>query len=284
LLQSTEVAKNLEADLNRHGYGFQFAIVRAADALFDAKRSPWRNPVTEFPVEVKGQGTRIDVIFEHFEGHKYLICECKRTNPKLSDWCFLKLPRFFDSHADLSLFEVVRRTDLEVRAALSEPGTPGEIFHIAQEIKSQQKGDVAGRGRGVIEEAATQVLRGVNGLAEYFRGRPGAFGRTDVATLVPVIFTTARLWVSKVDLSMSDLMTGNIATNEEQLEQRGYLFYQYPQSPGLRHTLEYLMPSKPTGVNWRRNFNEVLYREYVRTIVIVSASGIEEYLSSEGFW
>jgi hypothetical protein len=157
--QPTEVAKSLHADLDRFGYGFQYAIVQAARSLFESKRSPWRIPVTEFPVEVKGQGTRVDIIFEHFQGGKYLVCECKRTNPKLSDWCFLRLPRFFDSHADLSLFEVVQNDGQEVKAALSQPGNPGEIFHIAQEVKSQKKGDETGRGRGVIEKLRRKLSK-----------------------------------------------------------------------------------------------------------------------------
>jgi hypothetical protein len=58
--EPTDLAKKLHAALNRHGYGFQFAIVRRALELSQARESPWSMPVTEFPVEVQGHGTRVD--------------------------------------------------------------------------------------------------------------------------------------------------------------------------------------------------------------------------------
>ena len=48
--------------LNRHGYGFQFSILRKADELIKQRRCACELEACEFPVAVKGAGTRIDFI------------------------------------------------------------------------------------------------------------------------------------------------------------------------------------------------------------------------------
>lgn len=278
--EAEEVAGNFYAALDRHGYGFQFAVLQAAADLFGEKRSPWRLPVAEFPVEVRGHGTRIDIVFEHRHSPKYLICECKRVNPALSHWCFAKMPKSLvgDKISAVS-YEVVRRTDQGVRVSLSGPDYPRDVYQIAQEVRSGEKGEAFSQGRGVIEEAATQVLRGVNGLVNYFQQHPQEIAHHGTAKLTPVIFTTATLWVSKMDLSSASLDTGKIERGEIALEKRGVVYYQYTQSPGLRHLVDNL--EVPEG---QRGFQEMIYRDYMRGIVVVSSSGVEEFLTSEGIF
>lgn len=282
--RSEDVAKRLQATLDRHGYGFQYAVVRIADELHREGRSPWRLPVTEFPVEVNGHVTRADIIFEHFHGSKLLVCECKRTNSALSDWCFLNVPSHLiaGSNAGVSYERIVRSPD-GVKSSPGEPSYPADVYQMAVEVRSQEKGDNVGQGRGVIEEAATQVLRSLNGLANYFCARPDHIAsRNGWLTLIPVIFTTARLWVSKSDLSMADLATGMGALSERDLESRDYLVYTYPLSSNLRHTVESLPGQRERVLP--PHLGEVLYREYMRAIVVVSATGIEKYLASESFY
>ncbi len=282
--RSEDVAKRLQATLDRHGYGFQYAVVRTADELHQARRSPWRLPVTEFPVELNGHVTRADIIFEHFRSPKVLVCECKRTNSALSDWCFLKVPLhlIMGSNAGISFERLVRTPD-GVKSSLGEPSYPEDVYHMAVEVRSQEKGDNVGQGRGVIEEAATQVLRSLNGLANYFSARPDHINSPNGwLTLIPVIFTTARLWVSKTDLSLANLTTGMVELGERDLEPRDYVFYTYPLSSNLRHTVEGL-PGQRERI-MLPHLGEVLYREYMRAIVVVSAAGVEKYLASEGYY
>lgn len=39
--------------LNRHGYGFQFSILRKADELIKQRRCVWKLEACEFPVEFR---------------------------------------------------------------------------------------------------------------------------------------------------------------------------------------------------------------------------------------
>ena len=91
------VEKGFAEILNRHGYGFQYAVLKQAHILADSRDSSWRFIASEFPVRVQGFDTRIDFILKRatdniFDQHFFLIAECKRANPAYSNWCFARAP------------------------------------------------------------------------------------------------------------------------------------------------------------------------------------------------
>ena len=137
------------------------------------------------------------------------------------------------------------------------------------------KGDVSQSGRGSIEEAATQVLRGVNGLAELFLRHPELLGDKQYVAIIPAVVTTAELFTSPVDLLAGDLWTGEVKDDSPGLEKRTWTNLQYHQSPGLRYIGE--EPRSYPAELWR-----ILDSEYVRTVPIVSPEGIGEFLSWSG--
>ncbi len=99
------------------------------------------------------------------------------------------------------------------------------------------------------------------------RSTPGFMGRTD---LLPVIFTTANLWGSDVDLSKAELESGKSDLTGSRFEKLPWLWYHYHLSPGLKHS------SSP---DWRHtDLGELMESEYIRSIAIVSPSGIESFL------
>ena len=273
------VAKGLHSSLARHGYGFQYAVTKIAADLSRGDRSPWILPVLEFPVEVHGAGTRIDIILQHKFANALLVCECKRVNPAFSDWCFVRQPRFIDGLIDHITYEIISKTDEGgVFSSLSDPFGSSEVYHLAQEVRSAEKGDPKGQGKGMIEEAATQVLRGLNGLAKLFHERPeylptkNLYGDRGEVKVLPVVFTTARLWTSQIDLSESELSSGILRERDGELTQVDYLHYVYHQSPGLKHEV----PPKETQGSMR-DLSDVLRQEYTRAITIVGASGVERF-------
>ncbi len=273
------VAKGLHSSLARHGYGFQYAVTKMAADLSRADRSPWILPVLEFPVEVRGSGTRIDIIFQHKVANALLVCECKRVNPAYSDWCFVRQPKFIDGLIDRISYEILIKTsEGDVLSSLSDPMGESQVYHLAQEVRSSEKGDSKGQGKGMIEEAATQVLRGTNGLARFFHERPeympakNLYGDRGEVRLIPVIFTTARLWTSQIDLSESELASGILKKKDRELMEVDYLYYVYHQSPGLKHDV----PQKETGSSMK-DLSDALRQEYTRAITIVGASGAERF-------
>src|SRR5579885_3410041 len=73
--------------LDSHGYGFQYAVLQRAKELHKTT-SPWYPVVPEFGVEAKGRDTRIDFVLGTRGMTLFLVCECKRANPAIANWCF----------------------------------------------------------------------------------------------------------------------------------------------------------------------------------------------------
>jgi hypothetical protein len=260
--------------LNIHGYGFQHSVLRLANKLFEQNKSGWIFEAAEFPVQVQGEGTRIDFILR-LKSYLpiYLLAECKRANPALANWCFSKAPYVRRNRTAFEplLVEFVQPDENGSLYAYARQGHDlHDAYHVALEVKSSEKGDPHGSGRGKIEEAATQICRGLNGFVEFVMANKQILSDQATAYFFPVIFTTARVWVSDVDLASADIEKGNIDFDQANLEQKPWVFYQYHLSPNIKHSRS---PSERP-----KTIGEFLDSEYIRTIAIVTSSGIEQFL------
>ncbi len=88
---------------------------------------------------------------------------------------------------------------------------------------------------------------------------------------IPTIFTTAKLWVSNSDLSESSLAEGNIDLSCSDFEEKPWVLYQYHVTPGIKHSVESDQSSKDLA--------DMLWLAYSRTIPIVNANHVKEFLS-----
>ncbi len=84
--------KGLTHSLNTNGYSFQYSILKAGQAYFEARTSPWMFEVSEFPVTINDVPIHIDFILQNSFEPFFFIGECKRANQALSNWCFVKSP------------------------------------------------------------------------------------------------------------------------------------------------------------------------------------------------
>lgn len=281
--QVDEVRNSFQKALNRHGYGFQFSVLKIAESLANRvdydERSRWNFLFSEVPVEVRGSGTRIDFILSRSRSTLspffYLICECKRANPKLSNWCFVRAPRVRRGRpkgTDPLLVETVFQGTqfTNTMTIVNKLKILSDAYHFGVEVRSLKLGDDKGESGRAIEDAVTQVLRGLNGYVEALSQNKQLLEGTQTH-LLPVIFTTAQLWISHSDLGLADLVTGDIDLSKDGFESVPWLWYQYHLSPGLKHTSVY----KPQD---EIKVEEFIEAKYIRTVAIVSASGIEEFL------
>lgn len=289
-----EIAKAFEGGLNRHGYGFQYAVLGVAEKLSKAENPRWILECSEFPVAVEKRGdTRIDFILRRAtdnwnplskEQGIYLVAECKRVNPAWGWWCFAKAP--YVSRTPRSNRFIAEVAERRIRKEEEEPFRVGGYcldmavspYHVAFEVKNNNaKGDLeSGRKtcKDAIEDAAKQVCHGANGLVQHLCKRPPATTITDIV-VVPVIFTTARLFATTIDLSKTDILSGNVDLSVSDLQEQSWVYLQYPVSRGLKHSFLSLRNSS--------ELSDVLNAEYLRTIPIVSASGIGEFLRTFDF-
>lgn len=206
----------------------------------------------------------------------YLVGECKRADPAHANWCFLKAPytRRNSSEAELVFQEVVYQAETLVTARPRTKHALLESTHLGFELRTGAKGEGSG-GRSAINDATTQVLRGSNGLLDHLFPEQRAYrGDRRNVVFVPVIFTTARLWVAKGDLSVADLTTGRLSEDWGELISVPWLWYTYNQSAALRHKL-------PSASQGQLSLSESLHAEYARTIAIVGSDGIDKFLSAD---
>ncbi len=269
------IAKNFANLLNRHGYAFQYSSIRIADKLFEERNSKWIFQTSEFPVELstRSKGTRIDFILKSREHPLYLLFECKRANPALRNWCFARAP-YVRRNRTIEKFFVETITSnsegISSKRMILRNIDQNESYHIALEVKASESGDSDGKGHGAIEEAATQVCYGLNGLVELFHTQ-SLLKSGQYVTLIPVILTTASIWVSPVDLGNADIKSGQLEQSQVEVKQKGWVYYQYHQSPGLKHSF-HIPASKLSEIS------SILDREYIRTIPVVTASAITDFL------
>jgi hypothetical protein len=274
-----EVARLFREELDKHGYSFQDAMIREINAINSRiPFSTWLPWIPELPVEVQGSHTRIDFVYGNKQG-LYLVFECKRSNPALSNWCFAKTcftssnPLFSTIYAE-SIIDIghgILRSNVQ-RLFPSE-----NIYQIAVDVKGAGKGDADSRGRGQIEDAATQVCRHLNGLVEFYHKHAilmkneERLGRKGIS-VVPVILTTANLWTTDFDLSTANPETGKVDPQDFAVKKASWLWYQYHQSPGLKH-------SAPTNYEAAlEDIDNILFYEFVRPIAIVTPQGLESFL------
>lgn len=269
---------DLRKVINRHGYAFQEAVLRRGQELFEARRSNWVFDSAEVPVEVRGVQTRIDFLLyesrrEAWGPLSYLVAECKRVNPALSNWCFTKSQYVRrNSSSDNVIVDQVMAGEPRLTVSRGILSYGQEVYHQGYEVRSDSKGDGA-PDRSAIESACGQVLRGLNGLIALFRQRPKVLIPNHPTPLISVVFTTARLWTTEADLSDADLASGELDKGALSLASTPWLWYRYHASPALTDP-----EPKTSDAN---EIGKLVEHWYARCVAIVSTAGIDDFLARE---
>lgn len=285
-----EVAKRFATGLSEHGYGFHYAVLAKAQHLEEAQRSQWVFEVSEFPVSIMDGDSRIDFILRHKNYPLLIVAECKRANPAYGDWCFIRAPYVRRNRA-YDFISVERITFAANGARLVKLGgaaIPGTVrcYNVGLPLPTGRRGDSGGQPRRMIEDAATQVSTGVNGLAKTLALGDGVlvkslvppwFHEEGCLDLTGVVFTTARLWTTDTELSATNLETGNINVDQLTVAEQPFVAFQYHVSPGLWHGIH----SPESTV--QSSLGAMLDEQYMRTIWVVSVAGIEKFLGKDWY-
>jgi hypothetical protein len=149
------------------------------------------------------------------------------------------------------------------------------IYKLGIEVKSGEKGDSGFTSKNAIEEAASQAFRGVNGLIlEFAKRGEKVLSRRKLAWFIPVIFTTAKIWTSEIDLGTADLESGKIGLDDIKAEEKKWIWLEYHVSPGIKHHLF-------SSGEINKELRDILVMNYTRTIAIVNYDGIEDFLKRD---
>lgn len=278
---SREVSSGLRKILNTHGYGFQYAILSEAKRLFDERRSGWRFEAAEVPVVTRGTTIHIDFLLRRGDeaNQTYLIAECKRTDSARARWGFAQAPYTWrDARPRNVIFEqvsceppdnrILERTPYECECPMNR-----RPYHHGFELRTSSRGEGTGQSTGAIMKAVTQALRGTSGWINHLFSHR-SFTKKTTFRFIPVIFTTAELWVTDAELSQAELTTGTLPLGAVTAAQVDYVWLTHNRSSDLRHDLA-----------WERTNDDLfreMRREFARSIAIVSPGSIESFLTKEG--
>jgi hypothetical protein len=275
---SGQISAGLRKVLNTHGYGFHYAVVRRGEELSENNKTNWILEGTEIPVVAGGATTHVDVVWSTRSELTKLVSECKRADPAKARWCFARSPyRWFgdvNSEKELAFDQLVLNSDRtrNVRPCFGykEQGS----YQIAVDLRTGQKGDGEGKSSKAIDDAIAQVLRSTSGIINESSDlvKPPSQGEKTV-TFVPVIFTTAEVWTTEADLGAADLATGNLTAEQVKAEEAKWIWFTYNRSPQLSHFLPY--------ENKKDDLSQLIRQEFARSVAIVGAGGIDEFLQTD---
>ncbi len=275
--EAEQVSAALRKVLNMHGHGFHYAILRRTEQLFTNRESGWVFDGAEFPVVARRETTHIDFILRSRSGRTYLVAECKRVDPARGRWCFARAPYTWrNSSQSEVVFDQFRCRPANILG--QEPCIRqthrGGPYHIGLEIKTGGVGDSTSHSGSAINQAVTQVLRGVSGLINHlFEFNRRSYQDERIIRFVPAIFTTAQLWATETDLGAADLASGDLSLEVVQAKEVDWIWFSHNRSPGLRHDLEWN--------SLQDNISKELEYEFARSIAVISPKGLDNFLTMQ---
>ena len=290
--QQESLAKDFRAELSKHGFPYQSAVFEEASRLSVSGDSQWRPEAPEFPVEVQGTPAHIDFLLRSDLGNQLLVVECKRVNPAYGWWCFARSKRTVGAWGNSVWGE---RMTYEKHIQLHGLGAQlqfreGRHYTTGLELKTKSRGDAEPLRRssnGAITQAVDQAVRGLNGLVNFYGSRRENLEATGTTYLLPMVVTTASLFTTETEIEDASLESG-ILEEQITLERAPWLYYQCLQSPGLQHDYA---PGNHPNAEVRRQFGnpgspnpstqlrQIGQMEFLRTVVIVSSSGLANFLT-----
>ena len=271
-----------EKNLNAHGHAYQNAITRKFKQMRGSE-TLWDIEGTEIPVTSGGINTHIDLVcsilydYQGQDNRFFLVAECKRADPATAIWCFAKVPITWGDHygAYIQFDKFFKRpNEAAYNSGTGLATTERPIMGLGMEVKTEKRGDGVGSSeRSAINSAVTQVLRGVSGYINYLSTGGRATRKLDLDhshIVVPVIFTTAQIYITDANIASADLATGELPKGTVQTEKTDWIWYNYNRSFQLANDLSL------TG-DLKSNYS-YYFREFTRTVAIVGPDGIDSFL------
>lgn len=217
---STELSELLLNAINEQGYLFQEACEHCLRSNETA--TEWEVRAYEYPVSLWGQDTKVDVVLHakrQSPPELYALVECKRADPSYIYWVFgapglpfgdaLCSTLGFKSHSKISSDQ-----PLQVNRLLEQLHFKVATYSARswQEVKKGSNKRVSTPQN--IENAFGQVLKGVGGFAqEQLHQRRKGHASIEIF-FVPVVVTTASLYVAYYETKDIDLATGKVSKDK----------------------------------------------------------------------
>lgn len=283
--------------LNIHGTFFE----RWTEKLINTTAS-WKVQSTQYPVEFpppngpwRGKESVLDIRAEHKKEERLLTLpiECKKNNPEFTNWIFFeKYPDGESRPVRASLItNSVRptpKTGWGVQMAIAPllsglvitnegRETKGKYMELSK--KQQGKQNLTKTSNAAITEAAQQVALATQAILteDYNRNmtlssqNPPASVPYHQQFILPVIVTTAKLFVCSFNSNDVEPGTGEIPFNKTQLTEQGCLVYEYPLPRSLQKSPENVVEAITTS-----NFDSFMRMD----IIVVNSLHLSRLLTT----
>jgi hypothetical protein len=255
--------------ISSHGYGFQYALLRYIQERQEREADfPWKIVGSEIPVEAYGQATHIDFVLQSRTGRTFLVAECKKASEA---WCFARAPYTWRVGAKINelCFDQIGFTmarGAHASSFIASLRTP--IFHVPVTFGREKHSS-----RTQINEAVTQVLRASSGLVNNrFPSLDEEVGVEGIRRFLPVVFTTADLWATLVDLGSAKLEDGSVGQSSIQAVRKGWLWFVHNRSRAIAHDHIGKLNS---------DIKKAIRTDFARAVAIVSPSGLDEFFGRD---
>jgi len=208
-----DLSELLFNSLNEQGFLFQEACAHCLKKT----DTGWEVKAFEYPVSLQGDDTRVDIVlFDRISPHPELwaLIECKRADPEYVYWLFGSpgLP-FGDALCSALGFECPHfRSDqpFHVRLLVSPLHFGIITYGVENWVEVKKRSGKRASTPQSIENAFTQVLKGVGGFAQEHLDQRRKAQKNFRAFFIPIIVTTATLYVAHYKPEDVDLETGTI--------------------------------------------------------------------------
>ncbi|MBU1157874.1 MAG: hypothetical protein KKE24_00870 [Candidatus Thermoplasmatota archaeon] len=246
--------------INKSGYGFQRKI-----ALEISSTEKWdveiEKPLVRFE-ERSVEEVKVDILARSRRKFSDMpravsVIECKRHDPKYSEWLFFsrgsnlgeiegreKFPSVW-CHLTGGSYSFDNKHHKTGRMGMYEGYFPSLAewadikYSDSFGVPTRRDGTIGAADSGVIQHAANQVARGVLGavhsLHEYrnSRRKERFLPLTGNHLVLPVLVTTAPIYVCHVDDAATDLLQGSIPPDGLETESKKCLLFRYSLPIGL---------------------------------------------------
>lgn len=216
---STELSELLFNALNEQGYLFQEACEHALKK--SEKATGWEVRASEYPVSLEGQDTKVDIVLRSkipSSPELYTLVECKRADPSYIYWLFGAPGLPFGGALCSTLgFECREtRSDRPYQANRLLTQLHFKVLTYGAESWLEVKRSSAKRVSTPqnIENAFGQVLKGVGGFAQEQLAQRRKSRAVCKAFFIPIVVTTAQLYVAYYETKNIDLSTGKISEDK----------------------------------------------------------------------
>ncbi len=213
---TTEITELLFNALNEQGYLFQEACEHILKKNEEA--TGWEMKASEYPVSLEGQDTKVDIVLRSkIQGSPelYALVECKRADPSYIYWLFgapgLPFGGALCSTLGFECREFGVNRPYQARRLVERLKFKINTYGVESWLEAKK---ISGRRASTpqnIENAFVQVLKGVGGFAQEQHHQRTKSRELFKTFFIPVVVTTAQLYVASYETKNIDLSTGKIS-------------------------------------------------------------------------